>query len=402
MMALSRPRLQVVQNDEITKAIATIRKHRPGLINDSMLVTSALVEHALALESEKKQQPASYSTPYGMTIVQTGETTSDVGIFRFLSRNFKRIAGIIVHIDSEKYNHLDHLDYMDYISRGQKPAYTFIMKGNGFTDFEFIHISACTSLFEECLTLLVLDLNHHFDDIIVTIMRANFPEDSWEKKTAFGYIPSLDNMANEFFKGNFHLFGGWYDTIGKLDLQWEEEYPAYSGINIEDTRYVDYSHALVGLKESSCHSIKSQYAVKQLIGSGVLAVQRNLLHRRFRCMCDGWSEEKQNLDLYEIGIIFLKHFGVEGAFSPARILHEITVLEKQHNACVYIENSHRIEILPMDWTENSWFTYYVDGKSSASGWSLLYDDPNPFRLYDMADFYPDHLEAYKQKKKKPM
>ena len=409
MMALSRPRLQVVQNDEITQAMATIRKHRPGLINDSMVVTSALVEHALALESEKEQQPVSYRTPYGMTIVQTGETSSDVGIFRFFSRNFKSIAGIIVHIDSEKYNHMDHLDYMDYISRGQKPAYTFIMKGNSFTDFEFIHISACESLFEDCLTLLVLDLKHHCDDINLNIMRASFTENSWGERSAFGYVPSLDKMAIEFFKGDFHLFGGWHDTSAKLDLKWEEDCPDYPGISMEDTRYVNYSHALIGLKESSLigleessfDSPKSQYAIEKLVGSGVLAVERNLLHRRFRCMCNGWSEEKQDLDLYEIGIIFLNYFGVKGIFSPARILHEITVVEDKHNAYVYVENDKRLEILPMDWSKNSYFQYYVEGKSSAPGWSRLSDDPNPFRLYDMADFYPAHLETYKQEKKKP-
>jgi hypothetical protein len=401
MMALSRPRLQVVQNDEITKAMATIRKYRPGLINDSMLVTSALVEHALALESEKEHQSVNYATPYGMTIVKTGEISSDVGIFQFFSRNFKSIAGIIVHVDSEQYNHMDHLDYMDYISRGQKPAYTFIMKGNSFTDFEFIHISACESLFEDCLTLLVLDLKHHCDDIKLNIMRANFTENSWGKKSTFGYVPSLNKMANDFFQGDFHLFGGRHHTSAKLDLKWEEDCPDYPGIDIADTRYVNYSHALIGLKESSFRSIQSQYAIETLVGSGVLAVNRDLLHRRFRCMCDGWSEERQDLDLYEIGLIFLKHFGAKAAFSPARILHEITVLENQHNACVYVENGKRIEILPVDWSGNSWFTYRVDGKSSIQGWSILSDEPNPFRLYDMADFHPQDLEAYKQKKKKP-
>lgn len=49
---MTRPRLQVVKNDEIVNAIQVIRKHRPGLINDSMVVTSALVEHALALEAQ--------------------------------------------------------------------------------------------------------------------------------------------------------------------------------------------------------------------------------------------------------------------------------------------------------------------------------------------------------------
>jgi hypothetical protein len=62
MMSPSRPRLQVVQNDEIIQAIETIRKHRPGLINDSMVVTSALVEHALALESDKPRR-TNYQTP---------------------------------------------------------------------------------------------------------------------------------------------------------------------------------------------------------------------------------------------------------------------------------------------------------------------------------------------------
>lgn len=393
-MALSRPRLQVVQNDEITNAMATIRKYRPGLINDSMIVTSALVEHALALESEKEHQPMNYGTPYGMTIVRTGQTSHDVGISKFLTKNFRRIAAIIAHIDSEED------EFMDYISRGQKPIYTFVMKGKGFTDFEFIHVATSGSLFEECLTLLVLDLKHHCDNIRFNIIRCKFPENGWESPSIIDYVPSLNEMAKKFFQDESYLFGGGGgQTSTKWDLGWESDVPEYRGINIKDTRYVDYSHALIGLKEASYASTK--YGVETLVRSGVLAVERDLLHRRFRCMCDGWVEEQQDLDLYEIGLIFLKHFGAKAAFSPAKILDEIASPSDTFNAVVYVENSKRLEILPMDWSKDSWFTYYVDGKSSAQGWSVLYDDPNPFRLYDMTDFHPGHLEAYKQKKKKP-
>jgi hypothetical protein len=170
MMTLSRPRLQVVQNDEIAQAIATIRKHRPGLINDSMVVTSALVEYALALESDKPRQN-NYQTPYGMTIVGTGDVTCETGIFQFLIRNFNRIAAIFAHIDSNED------DFMDYISRGQKPVYTFVLKGKGFTDFEFIHVATTgSSLFEECLTLLVFDFKHQREDIRFNMIRAEFEE----------------------------------------------------------------------------------------------------------------------------------------------------------------------------------------------------------------------------------
>jgi hypothetical protein len=51
--------------------------------------------------------------------------------------------------------------------------------------------------------------------------------------------------------------------------------------------------------------------------------------------------------------------------------------------------------------ESPWFTWTVDGKDSNQGRNFLSDDPNPFRLYDMNDFFPDHLERYKQKKKTP-
>jgi hypothetical protein len=67
---------------------------------------------------------------------------------------------------------------------------------------------------------------------------------------------------------------------------------------------------------------------------------------------------------------------------------------------VYVERGKRIEVLPMKW-ERSCFTCHVDGKASNQGCSLLFDDPNPFRLYDMNDFFPDELERYKQKKKNP-
>jgi hypothetical protein len=394
MMALSRPRLQVVQNDEISKAIATIRKYRPGLINDSMLVTSALVEHALALESEKAHRTSNDATPYGMTILRTGYVTSDVGIFQFLIKNLKYIAGIIAHIDSEED------EFMDYISRGKKPVYTLVMKGKGFTDFEFIHIATSGSFFEECLTLLVLDLKHHHEDIRFNVLRSKFLEDRRGKQSIGDYIPSLDEMAKMFFQDESYLFGGGGgQTSATLDLGWEADVLPYNGINIRDTRYVDYSHALVGLKETSL--AEEKYGVENLVRSGLLVVDRNSLDRRFRCMCDGWAEEQQDLDLYEMGLIFGKHFGLESAFSPARFLSNITSLNDQFNAIVYVENGKRLEVIPMNWSKNSWFTYYIDGKSSAQGWSLLYDDPNPFRLYDMADFHPEHLESYKLKKKKP-
>jgi hypothetical protein len=394
MMALSRPRLQVVQNDEISKAIATIRKYRPGLINDSMVVTSALVEYALGLESEKVQRPSNEATPYGMTILRTGCVTSDVGIFQFLIKNLRYIAAIIAHIDS------DEDEFLDYISRGKKPVYTFVMKGKGFTDFEFIHVATSGSFFEECLTLLVLDLKHHCDDIRFNVMRSEFLEDRWGQKLINEYIPSLHEMAKIFFQDESYLFGGGGgQTSTRWNLGWEADVPPYHGVSIRDTRCVDYSHALVGLKETS--SAREYYAVENLIRSGVVAVDRNFLHRRFRCMCDGWVEEQQDLDLYEIGLIFLKHFGANAAFSSARVLSNITSLQDNFNALVYVENGKRVEILPMDWSKDSWFTYYLDGKSDNQGWSVLESSPNPFRLYDMADFHPRALEAYKQKKKNP-
>jgi hypothetical protein len=396
MMALSRPRLQVVQNDEISKAIATIRKYRPGLINDSMVVTSALVEHALGLESENVQSPSNEATPYGMTILRAGYVTSDVGIFQFFIKNLKYIAAIIAHIDSEED------EFLDYISRGKKPAYTFVMKGKGFTDFEFIHVTTSGSFFEECLTLLVLDLKYHCDDIRFDIVRSKFLEDRWGQKSISDYIPSLHEMAKIFFQDKSYLFGGGGgQTSTRCDLGWEADVLPYHGVNIRDTRCVDYSHALVGLKETSLSSSREYYAVENLVGSGVLAVDRNFLHRRFRCMCDGWAEEQQDLDLYEIGLIFLKHFGADAAFSPARVLSDIASPQDNFNALVYIENGKRLEILPMDWSKDSWFIHYVDGKSDNQGWSVLENNPNPFRLYDMADFHPRALEAYKQKKKNP-
>lgn len=50
-----RPRLQVVISEEITEAMEVIRRYRPGLVTDSALVTSALVEYALLLESSEGQ-----------------------------------------------------------------------------------------------------------------------------------------------------------------------------------------------------------------------------------------------------------------------------------------------------------------------------------------------------------
>ncbi|MBD2517262.1 hypothetical protein H6G93_20060 [Nostoc sp. FACHB-973] len=395
MMALSRPRLQVVQNDEIAKAIETIRKHRPGLINDSMVVTSALVEYALALESDKSRQ-ANYQTPYGMTIVKTGSVTCKTGIFRFLIRNFNRIAAIFAHIENEDDT------FMDYISRGGKPVYTFVFKGKGFTDFEFIHIATDgSSLFEECLTLLVLDFKHHRDDIRFNVIYANQFEERWGQKSVSDYVPSLDEMARAFFQDESYLFGGGGgETSCTWDLDWEADTTPYQGFKMGDTRYVDYSHALVGLKPSSLGTEK--YGVEGLVHSGVLTVDRDLLHHRYRCMCDGWTEERQDLDFYELGCIFGQHFGYEAIFSPARFLSDLANITSKTtpNATVYVEKGKRIEVLPIKW-EDSWFTCHVDGKASNQGWSLLHDDPNPFRLYDMNDFFPDHLERYKQKKKNP-
>jgi hypothetical protein len=393
MMALSRPRLQVVQNDEIAKAIETIRKHRPGLINDSMVVTSALVEHALALDSDKPQQ-ANYQTPYGMTIVKTGHVTCEPGIFQFLIRNFTRIAAIFAHIDNEDDG------FMEYISRGQKPVYTFVLKGKGFTDFEFIHIATSGELVEECLTLLVLDFKHHRDDIRFNVIRAKF-EERWGQKAVGDYVPPLDEMARVFFQDESYLFGGGGGkTSGTWDLDWEADTIPYKGLEVRDTRYIDYSHALVGLKPSSLGTEK--YGVEVLVRSGVLTVDRDLLHHRYRCLCDGWAEEQQDLDFYELGRIFGQHFGYKAIFSTARFLSEIASItnESSPNATVYVEKGKRIEVLPMKW-KKSWFTCHVDGKASNQGWSLLDDDPNPFRLYDMNDFFPDHLEQYKQKKKNP-
>jgi hypothetical protein len=395
MMSLSRPRLQVVQNDDIANAIATIRKHRPGLINDSMVVTSALVEYALSLEADKPQQ-ANYQTPYGMTIIKTGSVTCITGIFSFLIRNFNRIAAIFAHIDNEDD------DFEDYISRGNKPVYTFVLKGKGFTDFEFIHIATSGSLFEECLTLLVFDFKHYRDDIRFNLIRVNKFEERWGKKAVGDYVPSLDEMARVFFQDESYFFGGSGEqTSGTLDLDWEADTTPYQGLEVKDTRYVDYSHALVGLKPSSL--AEKKYGVVSLVCSGVLSVRRDLLTHRYRCMCDGWTEERQDLDLYELGSIFHKHFGCQAIFSPARFLSEIASLttKEEPNATVYVERGKRIEVLPMKWGD-SWFTCHVDGKAiPEDGWSLLSADPNPFRLYDMNDFFPNDLERYKQKKKNP-
>lgn len=392
MMALSRPRLQVVQNDEIAKAIETIRKHRPGLINDSMVVTSALVEYALGLESDKPRQ-ANYQTPYGMTIVKTGNVPSETGIFRFLIRNFNRIAAIFAHLDNEDD------EFMDYISRGKEPVYTFVLKGQGFTDFEFIHIATCGSCFEECLTLLVLDFDQH-PDIRLNVIRTNQFEERWGQKVVSDYVPSLDQMARAFFQDE-SLFGrGGGQTSCTLDLDWEADTTTYEGFEMKDTRYVDYSHALIGLKSSSFAT--KRCGAEDLVRSGVLAVKRDLLHHRYRCMCDGWTEERQDLDFYELGCIFGQHFGYQAIFAPARFLSEIasSTIASGPNATVYVDKDKRIEVLPMKW-ENSWFIWHIDGKASARGGSLLFDEPNPFRLYDMNDFFPDDLERYKQQKKKP-
>jgi hypothetical protein len=292
---------------------------------------------------------------------------------------------------------------MDYISRGKKPVYTFVLKGKGFTDFEFIHIATSGSLFEECLTLLVLDFKHHRDDIRFNVIRANQFEERWGGKAISDYVPALDEMARVFFQDENYLFGGGGGkTSCTWDLDWEADTTPYQGLKVKDTRYIDYSYALVGLKPSSL--AKKKYGVENLVRSGVLAVDRDLLHHRYRCMCDGWTEERQDLDFYELGSIFGQHFGYQAIFSPARFLSEIATITTESdpnaNATVYVEQGKRIEVLPMKW-ENSWFTYHVDGKASNQGWSLLDDDPNPFRLYDMKDFFPDHLEQYKQKKKKP-
>ncbi|WP_346293992.1 hypothetical protein [Sphaerothrix gracilis] len=393
LMVRSRPRLQVVQNDEIAKAIEVIRKHRPGLINDSMLVTSALIEYALSLESDKSQQ-ANYQTPYGMTIVRTGHVTCQTGVFDFLIRNFNRIAAIFAHIDDENDT------FMDYISRGEKPVYTFVFKGKGFTDFEFIHIATEGSFFEECLTLLILDFKHHRDDIRFDVIRTSQFEVKWGEKTVSDYVPSLDEMARKFFEDESYVFGGGGgETSGTLDLGWEADTTPYQGLEVNDTRYVDYSHALVGLKPSSFATEK--YGVGALVRSGVLAVNRDRLGQRYRCLCDGWTEEKQDLDLYELGRVFGQHFGYDAIFSPARFLEEFTILSTENtNAAVYVEKGKRIEVLPMKW-KISWFTCYIDGKASNQGWSLLYGDPNPFRLYNMNDFFPEDLERYKQQKKRP-
>jgi hypothetical protein len=356
-----------------------------------MVVTSALVEYALALEADKPQQ-TNYQTPYGMTIIKTDGSTQ---IFSFLIRSFNRIAAILAHIDNEDD------EFMDYISRRGKSVYTFVLKGKGFTDFEFIHIATSGSLFEECLTLLVLDFQYYRDDIGFYVMRANKFEERWGQKAIGDYVPDLDEMAKVFFQGEGYLSGGG-KTSTTLDLDWEADTPPYQGLKVEDTRSIDYSHALVGLKPSSLASAREKYGVEELVRSGVLAVERYLLHHRYRCICDGWTEERQDLDLYELGLIFGHHFGYQAIFSPARFLSEIASMATKidPNATVYVEQGKRIEVLPMKW-EDSWFTCNVDGKASNHGWSLLYDDPNPFRFYDMNDFFPDHLERYKQKKKNP-
>ena len=251
------------------------------------------------------------------------------------------------------------------------------------------------------MTLLVLDFKHHRDDIRFNVIRANQFEERWGSKTASYYVPPLDEMARAFFKGESYLFGGGGgETLCTLDLGWKAEIPPYQGLEVEDTRYVDFSHALKGLKPSSLATEK--YGVRDLVCSGVLAVDRDLLHHRYRCLCDGWVEEKQDLDLYELGHIFGSHFGREAIFSPARFLNEFASLATRNmsNATVYVEKGKRIEVLPMEW-EASWFTCNVDGEASNQGWSLLDRDRNPFRLYDMNDFFPKDLEQYKQEKKYP-
>ena len=392
-MPLSRPRLQVVLNDEIAKAIEIIRKYRPGLINDSMVVISALVEYALALKLGKSQ--ANYPTPYGMTIVKTGRATSETGIFKFLIRNFNRIAAIFAHIGDEEDT------FEDYISRGKKPVYTFVFKGKGFTDFEFIHVGTDgASLFEECLTLLVLDMKHDSEHIHFDVIRANQLQERWGQESVSDYVPSLDEMAKAFFQGQSDFSGeGGGKTSSTWDFGWEANTTPYQGFEIKETRSVDYSHALVGLKPSSLG--KKRYGVENLVRSGVVTLDRDLLHLRFRCMCDGWASEQQDLDFYELGLIFSENFGDKAIFSPARFLSEISThtTETATNANVYVEKGKRIEVLPMNW-EDSWFTCRVDGKDTHHGWSNLKNDPNPFSLYDMNDFFPDHLEWYKQQKKK--
>jgi len=395
MTPLSRPRLQVVQSEEIAQAISTIRKHRPGLINDSMVVTSSLVEHALALESDNSQQ-ANYQTPYGMTILSAGSASHQVGLFRFLTQNLDSIAAIFAHID----NNVD--TFLDYVSRGEKPAYTFVLKGKGFTDFEFLHIATGGSSFEECLTLLVLDFTHHRDDIRFNVINTASFEQRLRHKSARNYVPSLDEMARAFFNDEVYVFGGGGGvTSSALDLGWKANTAPYEGLDIRDTRYVDYSRALTGLKPSSLETKK--YGVEVLVRSGVLGIDRKNLDLRYRCLCDGWTEEQRVIDLYELGRIFGQHFGYEAAFSPSRFLHAIAacVDENHLNAFVYLEKGKRIEVLPMKWNQ-SWFTYRSEGKENYEGdWCLLHDDPNPFRLYDMKDFFPDDLEEYKQKKKNP-
>jgi hypothetical protein len=335
-------------------------------------------------------------TPYGMTIVRTGSVTCETGIFQFLTRNLNRIAAIFAHIDNK------NDDFMEYISRGVKPVYTFVLKGKGFTDFEFIHVATDGgSFFEECLTLLVLDFKHHRDDIRFNVIRTDQFEERWGQKSISNYVPPLDEMAGRFFQDeSYMLGGGGGQTSCSWDLDWEAKSLPYKGFEVRDTRFIDYSHALVGLKPSSFATEK--YGVERLVRSGVLAIDRDLLYHRYRCICDGWTEERQELDLYELGCIFSQHFGYKTIFSPARFLYEIAscTTKETPNATVYVEKGKRIEVLPMNWGD-SWFTYTVDGKTSDRGWSLLHNDPNPFRLYDMNDFFPNHLELYRQKKKNP-
>jgi len=378
---------------------ALLRRHgiRPeleivALSQEQIKQSLPLSRNALPIEPDKPRQ-ANYTTPYGMTIVRTGTVTSNTGIFQFLIRNFNRIAAIFAHIDNE-----DDW-FMDYVSRGEKPVYTFVLKGKGFTDFEFIHVATDgSSLFEECLTLLVLDFKHHHDKIRFDVVHADQFEEKWGRKSIGDYVPSLDEMARAFFQDeSYFLGGGGGKTSYTWDLGWEADSLPYNGLEISDTRFIDYSHMFVGLKSSSLETKK--YGVGSLIRSGVLVVDRDVLHHRYRCMCDGWTEERQDLDFYELGCIFGQHFGYKASFSPASFLAELDSHNLPNkNATVYVEKGKRIEVLPMEWSD-SWFTYYVDGKASNQGWSLLFDDPNPFKLYDMNDFFPKELEQYKQRKK---
>lgn len=382
-LMISRPRLQVVQSEEIVAAIRKIQEHQPGLINDTMVVTSALIEYANALELQQPQQDKP-NTSYTMIVTGTGSSTYDTDVFKYLIGNLNRIAGIFAHIDKSGD------DFKDYISRGKKPTYTFVIKGQGSTDFEFMHIATSKgSFFPECLSLLVWDFITFSSHIRFNCIYSNRMNEGWRQDYCWSYVPSLDEMATLFFDGSSYQY---------LEIDWRGNASPYNNLAIDDTRYVDYSKILKGLKISSLEGGK--YEIERLTQSGVTTLNRVLLSYRFRCRCESWEIEQQDLDLYELGCIFIQHFGTQSLFSPAKFLNAVSSNADLNmaKATVYVHKNKRIEVLPMSW-KKSLFTCNIDDKKFCTILKNLSDDPNPFKLFDMAEYFPENLAAYKKKKK---